>query len=122
MTFLTAAWECVSEETFMNCFKKAGISSESQVPSQSDDDDPFKLLDVPLEGFQDKRESPLFDFTVDGYVNVSEDDLTSETHVMADAEIIARVTQGRRGRLGNVSTKKRRVAPAFEVLRSCYLF
>ena len=51
MTLLTAAWESVSQETLVNCFKKAGIISESQVRSQSDDDDPFKLLDVQLKDF-----------------------------------------------------------------------
>ena len=29
MTLLTATWECVSQETFVNFFKKAGISSAS---------------------------------------------------------------------------------------------
>ena len=79
MTFLTAVWECVLQETLVNCFKKAGISSESQVRSQSDEDDPFKLLDAQLEDFQDRCESPLVDFTVNGYVDADEDVLTSET-------------------------------------------
>ena len=63
----------------VNCFKKAGIISESQVRSQSDDDGPFKLLvlDAQLKDFQDKRESPLGDFIVDGYVYVDEDVLLS---------------------------------------------
>ena len=63
----------------VNCFKKAGISSENQVRSQSDDDGPFKLLvlDAQLKDFQDKHESPLGDFTVDGYVDVDEDVLLS---------------------------------------------
>ena len=30
MTLFTAAWECVSQETLVNCIKKAGISSENQ--------------------------------------------------------------------------------------------
>ena len=46
---------------------KAGINSESQAWSQSDDNDPFKLLAAQLEEFQDRCESPI-DFTVDGYV------------------------------------------------------
>ena len=45
------------------------------------------------QDFQDKLEFALVDFTVDGYVDVNEDVLTSETHVMTDAEIIVRVTQ-----------------------------
>ena len=77
----------------VNCFKKAGISSESQVRSQSDDNDPFKLLDAQLEDFQDRCESSLVDFTVDRYVDKDEDVITSETHVITNAEIIARVTQ-----------------------------
>ena len=42
MTLLTVAWECVSQETLMNCFNKADISSES-------DNDPFKFLDGQLK-------------------------------------------------------------------------
>ena len=54
MTLLIAAWECVSPITLLNCFRKVGINSESQARSQSDDDDPFKLLAAQLEEFQDK--------------------------------------------------------------------
>ena len=46
MNLLTAAWECLSKEILVSCFKKAGISSESQVRSQFDDNDLFKLLDA----------------------------------------------------------------------------
>ena len=44
MTLLTAAWKWVSPTTLLKCFMKAGVSSESQARSQSDDDDPFKLF------------------------------------------------------------------------------
>ena len=54
MTLLIAAWECVSPITLLNCFRKVSINSESQARSQSDDDDPFKLLAAQLEEFQDK--------------------------------------------------------------------
>ena len=43
MTLLTAAWECVSSITLINCFRKGGISSEDQARSQPDDHDPFNL-------------------------------------------------------------------------------
>ena len=79
MTLLTAAWECVSPTTLVNCFRKAGISSESQARNQYDDDDPFKLLAGQPEKFQDRCESPI-DFTVDGYVDADEDVVTSEPH------------------------------------------
>ena len=92
MTLLTAALECVSPITLVKCFRKAGISSESQARSQSDDDDLFKLLAARLEEFQDRCES-LIDFTVDGCVDADEDVVTSEAHLLRDSEIIARVTQ-----------------------------
>ena len=92
ITLLTVAWECVSPITLVNCFRKAGMSSVSQALSQSDDDDPFKLLAAQLEEFQDKCESSS-DFTVDGYVDADEDVVTSEAHILTESEIIARVTQ-----------------------------
>ena len=92
MTLLTAAWECVSSITLVNCFRKGGISSEDQARSQSDDDDPFNLPVAQLEEFQDRCETPI-NFTVDGYVDAGEDVITSETHLLTDSEIIARVTQ-----------------------------
>ena len=52
MTLLTAAWECISPITLLNCFRKDGIISESQARSQSDDDDPFKLNTAQLEELQ----------------------------------------------------------------------
>ena len=78
MTLLTAAWGCVSQETG-KLLQESRLISESQVRSQSDDDGPFKLLvlDAQLKDFQDKRESPLGDFIVDGYVDVDEDVLLS---------------------------------------------
>ena len=45
-----------------------------------------------LEEFQDRCETPI-NFTVDGYVDAGEDVITSETHLLTDSEIIARVTQ-----------------------------
>ena len=92
ITLLTVAWECVSPITLVNCFRKAGMSSVSQALSQSDDDDPFKLLAAQLEEFQGKCESSS-DFTVDGYVDADEDVVTSEAHILTESEIIARVTQ-----------------------------
>ena len=92
MTLLTAAWECVSPITLVNCFRKAAISSESQARSQFDDNDLFKLLAAQLEEFQDMCESPI-DCTVDGYVDADEGVVTSKAHLVTDSEIIARVTQ-----------------------------
>ena len=87
MALLTEAWECVSSITLVNCFRKAGIISESQARSQSDNDDLLKLLAAQLEEFRDRCESPI-DFTVDGYVDEDEDVVTSEAHLLTISEII----------------------------------
>ena len=87
MTLLTAACECVSPITLVNCFRKAGKSSESQARSQSDDGDTFNLLAVKLKEFQDRCESPI-DFIVYGYVYANKDVVTLEAHLLTDSEII----------------------------------
>ena len=133
MTLLTAAWECVSPTTLVNCFRKAGISSESQARSQSDDDDPFKLLAAQLEEFQDRCESPI-DFTVDGYVDADEDVVTSEAHLLTDSETIARVTQTQLDAAEHydeneeddvdweMSPRRDQVRHAIEILQLCCLY
>ena len=134
MTLLTVAWECVSPITLVNCFRRAGMSSESQALSQSDDDDPFKLLAAQLEEFQDKCESPS-DFTVDGYEDAYEDVVTSEAHLLTESEIIARVTQTQldaaehddKNEEDNVDwemlpPRRDQVRQAIEILQSCCLY
>ena len=44
MPLLVAAWDRVSKETVQNCFRKAGLSQETQESAIDDDDDPFKAL------------------------------------------------------------------------------
>ena len=75
----------------VTCFRKAGIISESEARSQSDDYDPIKILAVRLEDFQDSYQSPL-DFRVDVYVD-AEEDVTSEAYLLTAYKIITRVTQ-----------------------------
>ena len=109
MALLTATWECISSITLVNCFRKAGISSESQAWSQSDDD-PYKLLAAQLDELQDRGEFPI-DFIVDGYVN--EEVVISKAHRLKDSEIIAAWCRRiwwqeweRCSRLGNINTKE----------------
>ena len=44
MQMLVSAWDALTPETIVNCFRKAGISSESQEAAIAEDDDPFKEL------------------------------------------------------------------------------
>ena len=94
MTLIVVAWECVTPETVINCFKKAGISLGAQVQSQLDEDDPFKLLATQMDDFRnncyDNDESSI-DFTVSTYVDADEDVQTFEIDSMTDQEIIDRV-------------------------------
>ena len=50
---------------FDEMLQESRLSSESQVRSHSDDNE---LLDAQLEDFQDKVESAVVGFTVDGYI------------------------------------------------------
>ena len=45
MTMLEKAWNAVSNKTFTNCFKKAGISEKEVEKILNDEDDPFGGLD-----------------------------------------------------------------------------
>ena len=45
MTMLGKAWNAVSNKTFINCFKKAGISEKEVEKVLNDEDDPFAGLD-----------------------------------------------------------------------------
>ena len=133
MTLVTAAWECIWPITLVNCFRKTGISSESQAESQSNDNDSFKLFAAQLEEFQDRCESPI-DFTVDGYLDADKDVVTSEAHLLTDSEIITRVTQTQLHEAehndeneeddvdSEMSPPRRgQVRQAIEILQSCYL-
>ena len=45
MRMLVRSWDAVSANTVKNCFRKAGISEETQVARINDEDDPFILLE-----------------------------------------------------------------------------
>ena len=42
METLVSAWNAVSTETIVNCFRKAGISNANQETVIDDEDNPFK--------------------------------------------------------------------------------
>ena len=41
---LVSVWDALSTETIVNCFRKSGISTESQEIAITEDDDPFREL------------------------------------------------------------------------------
>ena len=62
-------WDTVSANTVKNCFRKVGISEETQVSSINDEDDLFKLLEDNVNELK-SRGLVDGDLTVDDYVNI----------------------------------------------------
>ena len=44
LQMLVSAWNALTTETIVNCFRKAGISAENQDAAIAEEDDPFKDL------------------------------------------------------------------------------
>ena len=44
MQMLVSAWDALSRQTIVNCFRKSGISTESQEADIAENDDPFREL------------------------------------------------------------------------------
>ena len=53
MKTLVSSWEAVSAQTIVNCFSKAGITSEAQNAVITDADDPFSDLKESLQQLHD---------------------------------------------------------------------
>ena len=75
MQYLVSSWNAVSEETIVNCFRKANISSSNQRVAEADADDPFKSLLAELERLRE----------VDP--NSVQEDLSAESFITLDNEV-----------------------------------
>ena len=73
---LVSPWEALSMQTIMNCFRKSGISTESQETVVAEDDNPFRELQDEIEDLRSIRP------------NLNEEDFDTITFVNVDAEII----------------------------------
>ena len=49
---LVAAWDAVTTETVLSCFRKSKILSESHKATIAEDDDPFKELEEEIESLR----------------------------------------------------------------------
>lgn len=87
---LTAAWDKVSPITVQNCFKRAGVSKESQECSISDTDDPFKKLDEQLDNLKKGNKITNHqNLMLKPAVIECDELLTADTELPSDADIIA---------------------------------
>ena len=52
MQILVSAWNAVSTENIVNCFRKSGISTANQEAAIADEDDPFKDLQNEIDALR----------------------------------------------------------------------
>ena len=52
MQILVFAWNAVSTETFVNGFRKAGVSTANQEAANADEDGPFKNLQNEIDALR----------------------------------------------------------------------
>ena len=78
MQMLFSAWNALTTETIVNCFRKAGISAENQDAAIAEEDDPFKDLQDEIDALR---------------INVQPDlipeDINAASLVDVDAEVSA---------------------------------
>ena len=92
MDLLVTAWDRVSTETIKNCFKKAGISRETQENAINDSDDPFKALAEEINELREKEpELVPTDMTVDDVVDADDNVLTSNVLPPNDEDILQEI-------------------------------
>ena len=89
MTMLEKAWNAVSNKTFTNCFKKAGISENEVGKVLNDEDDLFSGLDLAVlkKMFGDQIDA---DITSDDYIDFDIEVITSHGK-LTNQEILAEI-------------------------------
>ena len=74
---LVSAYDAQSTQAIVNCFRKSGISTESQVTDIAEDDNPFRKLQDKIDDLRSVQP------------NLLEEDFDDTTFVDVDAEVIA---------------------------------
>ena len=74
MIMLVQSWSTLPDTTIINCYKKAGISIQSQLSSTQDTDDPLPQLTV-LDELRALN------------INLTPDGLTAETFIVTAEEV-----------------------------------
>ena len=93
MKMLVSAWDALSTKTIVNCFRKSGISAESQETTIAEDDDPFWELQDEIDVLRSVQPDLIEeDFDATTFTNV-------QTEVIAvppppsDAEVVAELLE-----------------------------
>ena len=97
---LISAWNAVSTETIVNCFRKAGISTANQEVAIADEDDPFKDLQNEIDALRNLQP----EFVPEDFNAASLTDVDAEVSVvqlpLTDCEILAEIFK-----TGNISDR-----------------
>ena len=76
MQMLVSAWDALSMQTIVNCFRKSGESTESQETAIAEDDDPFRELQDEIDDVRSVQP------------NLIEEDFDATTSAGVDPEVI----------------------------------
>ena len=93
MQMLVAAWDALTTQTIVNCFRKSGISIESQEAAIAEDHNPFQELQVEIDNLRSVQP----DLIAENMVAASFTDVDTEVpavkHTPTNAEIVAGLLQ-----------------------------
>ena len=96
MVMLKQSWSALPDTTIINCFKKAGISKESQQNSIQDTDDPFAQLAESLDELMAVDLNLVPDgFTAETFIDTDEDVANAVQSLPSDEELLRRKYQQR---------------------------
>ena len=93
LKMISAAWQRkVTKETIINCFRKSGISEDSQKQALADSDDPFGDLSDAMEKYSSLSPDAAVGVSSTDFVDFDKDMPDSSDSTLTDAEIVASVT------------------------------
>ena len=93
MQILVSAWDALSTQTFVNCFRKSGISTESQKTAIAEDDDPFRELQDEIDDLRSVQPDLIEkDFDATTFADVDAEVIAVQT-ALSDAKIVAELLE-----------------------------
>ena len=88
MQMLVSAWNSVSIETIVNCFRKAGISPTNQEAAIAEDDNPFKDLQDEIDVLRNVQSDLVPDVNASSLIDV-DSEVSAVQPPLTNSEILA---------------------------------